>query len=324
MRTLSQRRIDWNSCRDRLWDLRPLCCSSLHRSLRQLLHIMRSWLSLTRVQWTSSTWSCPWRKFGTNACCSTPATASSPRQGSSSSTSTGSRCWTDVRSSSLCSEELLCRSRRLNVCSSNFTRRYSCSNSSRIHRWRKCSSRGGRRRRRRRRRRRSGWRRSLRAARALRLRFPRLPRHDWSMLCKNALLVCTVLGKRNSRSRSCATCFPSQCRTRHNYLQTTHERRNISKIDVISSARKTTEESRHECLQVRTTPSAERLLPAIMEAKEHLHHHQLWLSRRSFFSFFSSVAARFRIITPNAATHFPPEGRHTNPSIEEEDHNPAY
>jgi hypothetical protein len=55
-----------------------------------------------------------------------------------------------------------------------------------------------------------------------------------------------------------------------------------------------------------------------MEAKEHLHHHQLCLPRRSFPSFFSSVAARFRITTPNAATHFPPEGRHTNPSIEEE------
>jgi hypothetical protein len=62
-----------------------------------------------------------------------------------------------------------------------------------------------------------------------------------------------------------------------------------------------------------------------MEAKEHLHNHQLWLPRHSFFSFFfPSVAARFRIITPNAATHFPPEGRHTNPSIEEEEHKPAH
>lgn len=126
------------------------------------------------------------------------------------------------------------------------------------------------------------------------------------MLCKNALLVCTVLGKRNSRSRSCATCFPSQCRTRHDYLQTTHERRNISKIDAISSARKTTEERRHQYLQVRTTPSAERLLPAIMEAKEHLHHHQLWLPRRSSFSFFFFCCSQ--------VPHYHPERCHALPA----------
>ncbi len=120
------------------------------------------------------------------------------------------------------------------------------------------------------------------------------------MVRKNTLLVCTVLGKWNSRSRSCATCFPSQCWTRHDYLQTTHERKDISKIDVISSARKTTEESRHQCLQARTTPSAERLLPAIMEAKEHLHHHHLF--RFLFFLLCSQVP------------HYHPERCHTLPA----------